>query len=246
MALAQALAGWLDRASRSPLSTYQLLRCRQQLQPQQQRACQPNKTTTRSGCSRTYSSCSQTQQAALTSFTTVKVGSVCGLWDIMRHAWQVEPLLCAPVTTSSGVATADESRPHQSCSWLVLLLLTLQKHYFCPLHLHNHTHTQQCSLHLVTVYHVLIRDQAQQHQQLPALLFNLLNPGGTLMILAGNSNEPEVGPNVLTAEHLLQPLLSAGFEVVLLHQTRFDSTQHYSNVLGMRPLAWWVVLQRPA
>jgi hypothetical protein len=65
------------------------------------------------------------------------------------------------------------------------------------------------------------------------------------MILAGNANEPEVGPNVLTAEELLQPLLSAGFELTVLQQTRFDSTNHYSNVLGMRPLAWWVLLQRP-
>jgi len=97
----------------------------------------------------------------------------------------------------------------------------------------------------LAVYHVLVRDQAEQQGRLPHILMELLNPGGLLMILAGNANEPEVGPNVLTAEQLLQPLLAAGFELVLLHQTRFDSTAHYATVLGMRPLAWWVVLQRP-
>ena len=101
-------------------------------------------------------------------------------------------------------------------------------------------------LHLCcAVYHVLVRDQAEHQHRLPQLLFDLLKPGGLVMVLAGNTNEPEVGPNVLTAEQLLQPLLSVGFELVLLHQTRFDSTTHYVNVLGMRPLAWWVVLQRP-
>lgn len=82
-------------------------------------------------------------------------------------------------------------------------------------------------------------------QRLPGLLYRLLKPGGCLMILAGNTNEPEVGPNVLSAEQLLQPLLDDGFDLVLLRQTRFDSTAYYTDVLGMRPLAWWVVLQRP-
>jgi hypothetical protein len=95
------------------------------------------------------------------------------------------------------------------------------------------------------VYHVLVRDQPEHRDRLPQLLFDLLEPGGFLMILAGNANEPEVGPNVLTAEELLAPLLAVGFELVLLRQTRFDATQHYVNVLGMRPLAWWVVMQRP-
>lgn len=95
------------------------------------------------------------------------------------------------------------------------------------------------------VYHVLLKDQPEHKARLPCLLYDLLRPRGLLMILAGNANEPEVGPNVLSAEELLQPLLSAGFELVVLQQTRFDSTKHYSNVLGMRPLAWWVLLQRP-
>lgn len=92
---------------------------------------------------------------------------------------------------------------------------------------------------------MLVRDQVEHKERLPQLLFNLLKPGGLLMILAGNANEPEVGPNVLTAGELLEPLLAAGLELVMLHQTRFDSTRHYVEVLGMRPLAWWVVLQRP-
>lgn len=105
--------------------------------------------------------------------------------------------------------------------------------------------TAAVSCCLATVYHVLIRDQAEHNHRLPQLLHDLLVPGGLLMILTGNANELEVGPNVLSADELLQPLLSVGFDLVLLHQTRFDSTEHYLNVLGMRPLAWWVVLQRP-
>ena len=65
------------------------------------------------------------------------------------------------------------------------------------------------------------------------------------MILAGNANEPEVGPNVMTAQQLLQPLLAAGVELVFLRQARFHSTEYYTNVLHKRPLAWWVVMQRP-
>jgi hypothetical protein len=65
------------------------------------------------------------------------------------------------------------------------------------------------------------------------------------MILAGNANEPEIGPNVMTAQQLLQPLLAAGLNLALLRQTRFDSTEYYTNVLHKRPLAWWVLMQRP-
>jgi hypothetical protein len=95
------------------------------------------------------------------------------------------------------------------------------------------------------VYHVLMRDHPNAQEQLPQLLLSLLRPDGLLMVLAGNANEPEVGPNVLTAEALLGPLLSAGLQLVWLHATRFDETHHYANVLGKRPLAWWALLQRP-
>lgn len=95
------------------------------------------------------------------------------------------------------------------------------------------------------VYHVLVRDQTDCQELLPHSLFNLLSPGGVLMILAGNANEAEIGPNTLTAQQLLLPLLSAGLQLVMLQQTRFDSTEYYDKVLGKRPLAWCAVLQRP-
>lgn len=96
------------------------------------------------------------------------------------------------------------------------------------------------------VYHALVNDIPEARSSLPQLLFDQLNPGGLLFLLTGNANEPEIGPSVLTAEQLLVPLLSVGFELVLLNQSRFDSTDHYVKQLKKRPLAWWVVLQRPA
>jgi SAM-dependent methyltransferase len=95
------------------------------------------------------------------------------------------------------------------------------------------------------VYHALVKDDAAAQAQLPQLLYSLLKPGGLLLMLTGNANEPEVGPAVLSGQELLAPLLEAGLECVLLRQSRFDATPYYVNVLGKRPLAWWVVLQRP-
>jgi 2-polyprenyl-3-methyl-5-hydroxy-6-metoxy-1,4-benzoquinol methylase len=95
------------------------------------------------------------------------------------------------------------------------------------------------------VYHALLKDVPDAQVQLPQLLFDTLKPGGFLFLLTGNANEPEIGPSVLTAEQLLNPLLQVGFQVVMLHQSRFDSTAYYAQVLGKRPLAWWLVAQRP-
>lgn len=95
------------------------------------------------------------------------------------------------------------------------------------------------------VYHALVTSHQEAQQQLPQLLFDLLKPGGLLFMLTGNANEPEIGPAVLTGQQLLQPLLGVGFKCVFLRQTRFDSTEHYVQQLEMRPLAWWVLLQRP-
>jgi SAM-dependent methyltransferase len=95
------------------------------------------------------------------------------------------------------------------------------------------------------VYHALVKDDAAAQAQLPLLLHSLLKPGGLLLMLTGNANEPEVGPAVLTGEQLLTPLLDAGLVCVLLRQSRFDDTPYYTNELKKRPLAWWVVLQRP-
>lgn len=95
------------------------------------------------------------------------------------------------------------------------------------------------------VYHALVDKRSDAEPKLARLLYNQLNPGGILFMLTGNANEPEIGPTVLTAEQLLIPLFSAGFELVLLNQSRFDSTDYYIHQLKKRPLAWWVVLQRP-
>jgi SAM-dependent methyltransferase len=95
------------------------------------------------------------------------------------------------------------------------------------------------------VYHALVKDDAAAQAQLPQLLHSLLKPGGLLLMLTGNANEPEVGPAALTGQELLTPLIEAGLVCVFLRQSRFDATPHYVNVLGKRPLAWWVVLQRP-
>jgi SAM-dependent methyltransferase len=93
------------------------------------------------------------------------------------------------------------------------------------------------------VYHALMKDDSAAQAKLPLLLHSLLKPGGLLLMLMGNANEPEVGPAVLTGEQLLAPLLDAGLVCVCLRQSRFDSTPYYVNELGKRPLAWWVVLQ---
>jgi SAM-dependent methyltransferase len=95
------------------------------------------------------------------------------------------------------------------------------------------------------VYHALVKDDAAAQAQLPQLLHSLLKPGGLLLMLTGNANEPEVGPAVLNGQQLLTPLIQAGLVCVFVRQSRFDGTPHYVNVLGKRPLAWWVVLQRP-
>ncbi|WIA33662.1 hypothetical protein OEZ86_006782 [Tetradesmus obliquus] len=48
---------------------------------------------------------------------------------------------------------------------------------------------------------------------------------------------PEIGPAVLSGEQLLAPLVYSGLVCVFLRQSRFDSTPHYVDVLGKRPLA---------
>lgn len=95
------------------------------------------------------------------------------------------------------------------------------------------------------VYHALVKDDTAAQAKLPLLLHSLLKPGGLLLLLTGNANEPEIGPAVLSGEQLLAPLVYSGLVCVFLRQSRFDSTPHYVDVLGKRPLAWWVVLQRP-
>ena len=96
-------------------------------------------------------------------------------------------------------------------------------------------------------FHVL---RQVDEQRLVKLLYSLLQPGGLLLILAGNANEGNYvagkGPPVLTQQELLGGLQEHGFEVVGLLQTRFDETQHYREVIGKCPLAWWALLRKPA
>jgi hypothetical protein len=53
-----------------------------------------------------------------------------------------------------------------------------------------------------------------------------------------------VGPNTLTRQELLSPFKEAGLEVVWAAASRFDTTRHYRDELGLRPLAWWALLRR--
>jgi hypothetical protein len=95
-------------------------------------------------------------------------------------------------------------------------------------------------------FHVL---RQVDEQRLVQLLYGLLQPGGLLLLLAGNANEGDYvagkGPPVLTQEELLGGVQGRGFEVVGLVQTRFDETQHYREVIGRCPLAWWALLRKP-
>ncbi|KAF6251685.1 S-adenosyl-L-methionine-dependent methyltransferase [Scenedesmus sp. NREL 46B-D3] len=87
------------------------------------------------------------------------------------------------------------------------------------------------------VYHALVKDDSAAQAKLPQLLHGLLKPGGLLLMLTGNANEPEIGPAVLSGQQLLGPLIEAGLECVFLRQTQFDRTSHYVQELRKRPLA---------
>lgn len=90
-------------------------------------------------------------------------------------------------------------------------------------------------------FHVLL-DQDQQ--EAVASLGKLLRPGGQLMLLTGNANEPYCGPNVLTEGEIRGSFPPSDWEVIWFTQSWFDETVHYREVLKKRPLAWWVLLRR--
>lgn len=90
-------------------------------------------------------------------------------------------------------------------------------------------------------FHVL---REVNEQELLSKIHQLLRPGGLVLLLTGNANEPYVGPNVLTDVQIKAAFPEHLFELVWMIQTRFDDTQHYETVVGYRPLAWWVLYRR--
>ena len=71
---------------------------------------------------------------------------------------------------------------------------------------------------------------------------SLLKAGGILLVITGNSNEPEAGPAVLSRAEL-ESAFSGLFETLDISEDRFDHTPHYGT-LPRRPLAWVGVFRR--
>jgi hypothetical protein len=89
--------------------------------------------------------------------------------------------------------------------------------------------------------------RAEDDAKAVQLYHRLLKPGGLIMLLTGNANEPYVGPNILTQQELLSSFVADGrFECVWVTESRFDTTQHYQHELRKRPLAWWALLRKTA
>ncbi|GAX75304.1 hypothetical protein CEUSTIGMA_g2749.t1 [Chlamydomonas eustigma] len=77
------------------------------------------------------------------------------------------------------------------------------------------------------------------------LLHSSLKPGGLLMLLTGNANEPDCGPSVLTKQDLLLAFPDSLWEWVFLVQSRFDATPAYVAPGRDRlPLAWWGLVRK--
>lgn len=89
-------------------------------------------------------------------------------------------------------------------------------------------------------FHVL---RMVNEQQYVSLLHSSLAPQAHLMLLVGNSNEPAVGPPVLSLEDIRGAFPASHWKEVFILPTRFDRTPAYDR-LAKTPLAWWVLLQR--
>lgn len=73
---------------------------------------------------------------------------------------------------------------------------------------------------------------------------SLLAPGGILLCLTGNAEEPEVGPVVLTRAEITHAFEGSGlFEIVSLKAGRFDPTPVYET-LERLPLCWELIARR--
>lgn len=72
----------------------------------------------------------------------------------------------------------------------------------------------------------------------------LLKPGGLLLCLTGNDNEPEVGPAVLSRKQITDAFeLSGKFDILSLKEGRFDPTPAYKK-LSKLPLCWELLARR--
>lgn len=73
---------------------------------------------------------------------------------------------------------------------------------------------------------------------------NMLRPGGLLLVLTGNANEPEISPAVLTKAELVDAFTAEGmFTVLDVQEGRFDSTPDYDKLPHL-PLAWIGLFRR--
>eukprot|EP00929_Paragymnodinium_shiwhaense_P041589 TRINITY_DN21589_c0_g1_i1.p1 TRINITY_DN21589_c0_g1~~TRINITY_DN21589_c0_g1_i1.p1 ORF type:complete len:261 (+),score=52.99 TRINITY_DN21589_c0_g1_i1:43-783(+) len=86
----------------------------------------------------------------------------------------------------------------------------------------------------------------RQHNEADAVraIAQLLRPQGLLLVLTGNSKEPEAGPSVLSREELVGAFSSDDlFELLDLQEGRFDATSYYEK-LPQRPLMWQAIFRR--
>eukprot|EP00050_Salpingoeca_kvevrii_P012004 m.19732 g.19732 ORF g.19732 m.19732 type:complete len:214 (+) comp3770_c0_seq1:42-683(+) len=88
-------------------------------------------------------------------------------------------------------------------------------------------------------YHVFHRSRPSEAA---ALLTECIKPGGWMLSLTGNANEPEVGPAVLTEQEIREAFPK--LELAALSESRFDMTQAYAK-LERCPLCWVGVFQKP-
>ena len=78
----------------------------------------------------------------------------------------------------------------------------------------------------------------------------VLRPGGTLLLLTGNADEPdERGPVRLSRQELIDGLTPAGLELLTLEPFRFDETEAYrrqreDSGSEQTPLGWRSVWRR--
>ena len=107
-------------------------------------------------------------------------------------------------------------------------------------------------------YHALRGADGSRAAEIASILAALLEPGGRLLVVAGNANEPArtvPGPSLLTREELVDPFTTAcarsarggetesclPLRLVSCRETRFDATRHYGQ---QGPLAWVAIFER--
>jgi SAM-dependent methyltransferase len=96
----------------------------------------------------------------------------------------------------------------------------------------------------VQTYHALAGTIAPR-EVVAAAIGDCVRPGGRLLIVAGNANEPPrlvPGPSLLTRDELVCPFEAAGLVLGSLEATRFDATPAYGDT---PPLAWVALFTKP-